>query len=88
MRKTFYLLLFVVGCGASEDAPKKPLVLTSYQVRCPLTTVESVTDTVEATGYYYNGGGLSFTRSHNDSFIRSTTIAEFPGTCVVKEITL
>lgn len=92
MRKSLYFLLFVLGCGGSEPEPEPaPPVVLTYQVRCPLTTIETMTDTVSATSFYYSDGALKFYKSEEPRrglFAQpSKKVGQYPGTCVVKEIT-
>lgn len=68
--KWIVLLVLVAGCAVEEKD------LTTYEVRCPLTMSESSTDTIRASTYVYGNGSLTF-YSH---------FRQFPGTCVVKEL--
>ncbi len=80
--KWIVLLVLVAGCGGkSNDVPETPVVYKSFQVRCPLNTIESTTDTIKADRYYYEQSALNFYRD-NVMF----TYKQFPSTCVVKEL--
>jgi len=80
--KWLFVVLLLSGCAnkASEAAEREAAHPKTFQVRCPLTTVESVTDTVRAFSYSYGAGPLYFLGRWNG------LTKQFPGTCVVKEI--
>lgn len=88
MRNLLLGAILLVGCGGSE--PEPPPVPITYQVRCPLTTIETTADTVQATSFYYSDGNLKFFKRKEAARgllgAYSPMVAQFPGTCVVKEI--
>jgi len=81
--KWLFVILLLVGCAnkASEAAQREAEQPKLFQVRCPLNTIESTTDTVKANSYYYQNTALNFYRK--DVMF---TYKQFPGTCVVKDI--
>jgi len=81
--KWIVLLVLVAGCGVSNKAVEtEQIVLKTFQVRCPLTTIESTTDTVKADAYdYYGNSGLRFYKGSS-----VISFKQFPATCVVKEL--
>lgn len=80
MYKFFAAVIMLSACGPKDESP--PPDPKVFQVRCPLTTVESATDTLTADAYGYYDSALRFYKGS-----RIVSYKQFPGTCVVKEIT-
>lgn len=76
MRKFLLGVILLMGCVGGGDPPP----LKTFEVRCPLTTIETATDTVRAASYGYTSGFLYVRSIHRGIY------KEYPNTCVVKEI--
>lgn len=80
MRKLLLLAsIALVGCVEENTTPTPPL---TFEVKCPLNTIEIAVDTVEAHRYFYSNRRLAFYSGQNWAELTR----QFPNTCVVKEI--
>lgn len=90
MRKFLLGVILLVGCVEKNAQPEPPPTVVTYQIRCPLTTIETTTDTVQATSFYYTDGALKFYKRVEPRrgvwIDQSKLVGQYPGTCVVKEI--
>ena len=76
------LAVLLMACAAPVPPRKSPQKRT-FEVTCPVTTVEAVRDTVAAVSYGYLSGRLAV-YTYSDE--RYDTTVEYPSNCVIKQI--
>jgi hypothetical protein len=74
------LAVLLMACAAPVPPRKSPQ--RTFEVTCPVTTVEAVRDTVAAVSYGYFSSRLVV--YHSDE--RYDNTVEYPSNCVIKQI--